>query len=133
MSAGPAEAVTGDWDGSRTQRAEQAEARLAELQRQIRGAYIDVLEHQRRWAHGLTSEDRIRAVAYQTCASRLLRILDSQGLLPQPKPAPGRFASAPPQPPSDADVTRTLVQTPEGTRDPHRLGWLFRGPERSRP
>lgn len=123
MSAGPAEAVTGDWDGSRSAGAEHAEARLAELQRLVRAAYIDVLDHQRRWAHGLTAEDRVRAVAYQTCASRLLRILDSQGLLPE-RSSTARLVAA---------ETTPVIHTPDGPRDPHRLGWLFRGPERSQP
>lgn len=78
MSAAPAEAVVGDWDGSRSRAERDAVTQLSDLQRQVRSAYLDAIRHRDRWSKDPTAEGRVRAVAYQTCASRLLRVLDTQ-------------------------------------------------------
>lgn len=119
MSAGPAEAVRGDWDGSQARAQETAAAQLVELQRQVRAAYLDVIEHRDRWSHGVTAEDRVRAVAYQTCASRLLRIIDTQR---HDQPAVPEIVAEPLKP---VDVDRYAAADPQH-REPRPLGWLFR-------
>lgn len=117
MSAGPAEAVRGDWDGIEAIDLVTARAELAELQRQVRGAYLDVIQHRDRWAHGTTAEDRCRAVAYQTCASRLLRILDTQ-----------RRPAAPIEGTESLPWPRAIEHAapPETDNERKPLGWLFR-------
>lgn len=54
------------------------EAALADLREQIRAAYLDAVRSRDRAAQDPTSTGRIKAVAHQAHASRLLRILDTQ-------------------------------------------------------
>lgn len=123
MSARPAEAVRGDWDGTEARDLASVRAELDELRRQVRAAYVYVLEHRNRWAPGVTAEDRVRAVAYQTCASRLLRILDTQRAA-EPDPAPA--APAPPATELPVPPTTAYPATDPDYREPRPLGWLFR-------
>lgn len=80
--------LSGGWDGHGSTASDHhtavaargidALARLDDLRAQVRAAYLDALADARRAATDPTASGRIRGVAHQTHASRLLRILDTQ-------------------------------------------------------
>lgn len=49
---------------------------FAELRARVTQVYLTVISDRARWAKGTTAEDRARAVAYQSVAGMLLRVLD---------------------------------------------------------
>lgn len=76
-SARPAEAIVGDWTGEATPAAEAAAADLADLRRQIRRVYANVLHRRDEWANSTLDGAVARAVAYQNVAGQLLRVIQS--------------------------------------------------------
>lgn len=66
--------LVGDWDGT----ARTPRRQLADLRDQLKNAYLDAVRDRDRASKDTSAEGRARAVAHQTHASRLLRILDSQ-------------------------------------------------------
>lgn len=57
-------------------RAEVKVAEGANWPEPFRATYLSVLRERARWADDPTAEGRVRAVAYQDCASQILRALD---------------------------------------------------------
>lgn len=74
----------------------QPDRAYAELHAQLVGLYLNVLASRTRWAQKTGPEARIRAVAYQSVASDLLRILDCTDRTD--RPARAATAEAPPFP-----------------------------------
>lgn len=68
--------LVGDWTGEKTAANEAAPHDLALLRARLTELYIRTLQNRNRWAHGNRAIDRARAIAYQSVASDLLRILD---------------------------------------------------------
>lgn len=76
-SAGPPEAIIGNWTGEVAPAEDTAAATLADLRRQIRGLYTDMLSRRAHWANSEAPGSVARAVAYQSMAGRLQRIIEA--------------------------------------------------------